>query len=282
MPISVVTHDSPVGRWEIASRAPGPAVAPYVRHLHGFVEATPVPLRRREVPIGAVVVIVAIEHEWSLELPGGVAARRRSFVAGLQDGPTIVEHDGASHGMEIYFTPLGARAFLGVPLEALAGQVLELEDILGREAATLAERLGDCAGWEARFDVLEGALARRLAAARPPAPELRWAWGRLHASRGGAPIGALAAELGWSPRRLATQFRDQVGMTPKRVARILRFDHAYGLLRAAAPPPLADVAYECGYADQPHFTREFRSLAGITPRELLASRLPGAGGFAAA
>jgi len=70
-------------------------------------------------------------------------------------------------------------------------------------------------------------------------------------------------------------------MPPKRVARILRFDRACSLLEGAASPSLAAIAYECGYSDQPHFTREFRALAGITPSELLAQRLPGAGGVAA-
>jgi len=278
---SVVAHESPLGRWEIASRPPGVALRPYVRQLHGFVEATPGPLRRREAPLGAVVMIVSLEHEWWLQDASGATMRRTSFVAGLQDGPVLVEHGGASHGMEVYFTPLGARIFFGVPLDALTGRVLELEEVLGREATALTEQLRATPGWEGRFDLLEAAIARRLEAGSPPALELRWAWGRLAASHGRVAIGALAAELGWSHRRLIAQFREHVGMPPKRVARILRFDRACSLLEGAASPSLAAIAYECGYSDQPHFTREFRALAGITPGELLAQRLPGAGGVAA-
>lgn len=275
---SVFSHESPLGRWELASRPPVAALRPYVRHLHGFVEATPAPLRRREVPIGAVVMIVSLEHGWQLEDVGGATLRRTSFVAGLQDGPVLVEHGGASHGMEVYFAPLGARAFFGVSLDALTGQVLELEDVLGPAATTLIERLRATRGWEGRFDLLEEAIVRRMAAGREPAPDLRWAWGRLAASHGRAEIGGLADALGWSHRRLVAQFREHVGMPPKRVARILRFHRARSLLDDAASPSLAAVAYECGYADQPHFTREFRALAGVTPREFLAHRLPGGGG----
>lgn len=280
MSTSVLRHESPLGRWEIASRPPSPPLRPYVRQLHGFVEATPAPLHRREVPIAAVVVIVSLEHGWRLQAGTGGDLRRGSFVAGLQDGPVLVGHDGASHGMEVYFTPLGARSFLGVPLDTLTGQVLELEDVLGRTAASLTARLQATRGWDARFDLLEQAIAGRLASSRPPAPELRWAWGRLAATHGGVEVGALASELGWSHKRLITQFREQVGMPPKRVARILRFDRAYSLLESAVSPSLADVAYECGYADQPHFNRDFRALAGVTPGELLASRIPGGGGIA--
>jgi AraC-like DNA-binding protein len=278
---SVAAHESPLGRWEIASRPPTAALRPYLRQLHGFVEATPAPLRRRESPIGAVVMIVSLEHGWRVQGASGGPMRRTSFVAGLQDGPVFVEHGGASHGMEVYFTPLGAWMFLGVRLDTLTGRVVELEDVLGRTATLLTEQLRAARGWEARFDLMEDVIARRLGTGDEPAPELRWAWGRLAATHGRAEIGALATELGWSHRRLITQFREHVGMPPKRVARILRFDRALSLLARTAPPPLAEVAYTCGYADQPHLTREVRALAGITPHELLAHRLPGAGGFSA-
>ena len=278
MSTNVHRDESPLGRWEIASRPPSAALRPYVRHLRGFIEATPAPLRRREVPNGAIVMIVSLEHDWRLRDSSGRGICRSSFVAGLQDGPVLVEHGGASHGMEVYFTPLGARVFLDVSLDALTDQVVELDDVLGRSGAILIGQLQATTGWEARFDLLEHAIARRLAAGREPAPELRWAWSRLTASHGRTGVGALAAELGWSHRRLIAQFREHVGMPPKRVARILRFDRAFSLLENAVSPSLAEVAFECGYADQPHFNREFRALAGITPRELLAHRLPGGAG----
>ena len=279
---SATIHESPLGRWEIASRPPSAALRPYVRHLHGFVEATPAPLRRREVPVGAVVMIIALDHDWWLQDAGGGTMRRTSFVAGLQDGPVLVEHRGASHGMEVYFTPLGARVFLGVPLDGLAGRVLELEDVLGPAATTLTQRLHGARGWEGRFDILEEEITRPPRGRRGAGA--RAALGLGPAGRQPRPceIGLLAGELGWSHRRLIAQFREHVGMPPKRVARILRFDRALSLLEGATSLSLAEVAYACGYADQPHFNREFRALAGISPRELVAQRLPGGVGISAA
>jgi AraC-like DNA-binding protein len=95
------------------------------------------------------------------------------------------------------------------------------------------------------------------------------------------PIGTLAGELGWSRRHLAAQFREQVGLPPKLLARILRFDRVIALLRHADPERWAEVAYDCGYYDQAHFNRDFRRFADSTPTAFLASRMPDAGGFAA-
>jgi transcriptional regulator GlxA family with amidase domain len=83
----------------------------------------------------------------------------------------------------------------------------------------------------------------------------------------------MAKELGWSHRRLIARFRDQIGLTPKLLARIIRFDHAVTALRASPVRGLAELAFECGYADQAHLNREFRELAGTSPTEFRAARL---------
>jgi AraC-like DNA-binding protein len=59
---------------------------------------------------------------------------------------------------------------------------------------------------------------------------------------------------------------------------VLRFERAVGLMRSGRE--LADVAYSCGYYDQPHFNRDFRALAGTTPSDYLARALPEGSGIA--
>jgi AraC-like DNA-binding protein len=77
-------------------------------------------------------------------------------------------------------------------------------------------------------------------------------------------IGALAETIGCSRKHLVAQFRAQVGLPPKSVARILRYERAEELLSRPGATPL-DVAMACGYSDQSHLSREFRELAGTTP-----------------
>ena len=104
--------------------------------------------------------------------------------------------------------------------------------------------------------------------APPVAPELEWAWRRLMETGGGVPVGALAQELGRSRRHLAASFREQIGMPPKALARLLRFERAVERLRGGAD--LAELALDCGYYDQAHFNRDFRQFAGAH-----ADRVPG-------
>jgi AraC-like DNA-binding protein len=203
-------------------------------------------------------------------------AQRRvtSFVAGLHDSYAVAESSGWQHGVQIDLTPIGAHMLLGVAMDSLANRLIELEQILGRIAARLAEQLFVSASWLARFDVLDAAIASRVAGAREPSPAISWAWRRLTETGGRLSIGALADEVGSSRQYLVTRFREEVGLPPKSLARILRFQRAIRLLESDDGARLTRVAHECGYHDQAHFNRDFREFAGSTPSGFLARRLP--------
>jgi AraC-like DNA-binding protein len=243
---------------EIAGRPPHRALASHIRSLAGWHERADGPVRRHELPGGRIVLVVSFGP--SLDIDG---RRFTSFAAGLHDAPVLTEHAGLGHGMQAYLSPLGARRLFGVPMGELTRQVVELEDLIGPAAGELAERLAEAPGWAARFDIFERAIAERVLAAPPVPPDIEWAWQRLLLSDGATPAGELAAELGWSRRHLAATFREQLGMPPKMLARILRFERALERLRAG--DDLAALALDCGYYDQAHFNRDFREFAGTTP-----------------
>lgn len=152
--------------------------------------------------------------------------------------------------------------------------VLPLEDVLGSEAGELVERL-DCApAWSERFAILDRFIVSRIERARPPSPDVEWAWRRLHATGGRLPVGAVARELGCSRRHLIGRFREQIGPAPKTAARLLRFQRAVRLLERDDGGRFAEIAQRCGFYDQAHMNREFRELAGATPGEFVARSLP--------
>jgi AraC-like DNA-binding protein len=245
---------------ELATRAPHPANAPHVRSLAGWYERTEGPVRRAEPPGARIVLVISFGPTMDID-----GRRFTSFVAGLHDAPALTEHAGEGHGIQAYLSPLGARRLLGMPMGELTRQVVELEDLIGSAAGELAERLAEAHGWPARLALLERAIAERVLEAPAPAPELERAWQRLVESHGAAPVAGLAAELGWSRRHFSTSFREQIGMPPKMLARVLRFERALGRLRAG--DDLADVALDSGYYDQAHFNRDFKTFAGCTPTE---------------
>ncbi len=170
---------------------------------------------------------------------------------------------------------------LGVPMDELSALVVPLEDVLGPTAPLLVERLAEAAGWTARFDLLDALIGARVEEAREPSPDVAWAWHRLVETSGRLPIGALAGELGCSRRHLIARFREAIGPAPKTAARIMRFRRAVDRLGLDDGSRLGEIALDCGFYDQPHLNRDFRELAGTTPGEFVASRLPDGFGVSA-
>jgi AraC-like DNA-binding protein len=241
-------------------------------------------VRRREVPVSLIPLIVSFGPSWRLVDPYEPARsqHRVSFVAGLHTIPALVEHAGESAGMQIDLTPLGAHMLLGVAMDSLANRVVELDDVAGRFASDLVGRLVDAPDRDARFDLLDKRIAGRLLGARPTSPAVAWAWRRLNETHGAVAIGSLADELGWSRKRLITRFSEQIGLPPKAVARVLRFERVASILASDEPERRVDVAYDGGYYDQAHFNRDFRALAGVTPSQYAACVAPGGRGVLAA
>jgi transcriptional regulator GlxA family with amidase domain len=91
----------------------------------------------------------------------------------------------------------------------------------------------------------------------------------------GVAVGEVADQLGLLPRTLRRRFTAQVGLTPKRFARIQRLKRVARDLDGQAEADWATVAFRHGYADQPHLAGEFRELAGVTPTGYLRSRVNG-------
>ena len=257
---------------ELVSGAPHPTLRHHVRRYCGYRERTLHPVRRRELPGADVTLIVSLGPELRLLEPR--PATHTSFVAGLDDHSAVTEHDGEAAGVEVTLTPLAAHRLFRVPMHTLARRVVELDELLGREADRLAERLHGAPTWPARFQIVDETIRGHVADAPEPSPGVAWAYQRLLATAGRVRVGALASELGWSRKRLAARFREEVGLPAKSLARVLRFRQAVRLLERDDDRSLGEIALDCGYFDQAHLNRDFRSFAGCTPTELLARRRP--------
>jgi AraC-like DNA-binding protein len=233
--------------------------------MAGFRDRGVAPVDLRVIPQPSVML--ALEFGSGSSFVNDAAGRRHrgSFVAGLGAGSRgAVRVRGENfEGVQVRLSPAVARAMLGVSPADLDDAVVTLEDLWGREASRLREQLDDAASWQDRFALTQALLTRRRSAGPSVDREVAWTWHRIVASRGLVRIEGLAAEIGWSRKRLWSRFHTQIGLPPKRAATLVRFDHAVHRLAAGEGP--ARVAAESGYADQSHLHRDVRALTGATP-----------------
>ncbi|NUP65933.1 MAG: AraC family transcriptional regulator [Nonomuraea sp.] len=221
------------------------------------------------VPHPAVTVIFDLGDDPFVIEDGRGARQRERVVAGL--APDRARGHGlarSSECLQIRLSPIVAHQVLGASSE-LGGTLAALDDLWGREAVRTQERLRAARTWEERFGIAETALARRADTGRAVDPEVAFSWRRMVATRGRVRVERLVAEVGWSRKRLRSRFRAQLGLTPKRLAQLVRFDHA--VHRLAAGQRAARVAAESGYSDQSHLHRDVMAFAGMTPVKVAAT-----------
>lgn len=257
--------------WEVA-RPLGGTSLDGVR-MAGYRDRAATGLDLRVLPQPAVILVIGLGSE-PLTVESATGQRPlRSLVAALSPGPARVRGERVEC-VEVRLSPRAAYGLLGVSPPELDGSITSLADLWGVREQRLRERLTEAATWQERLALTEEFLTKRAAAAPSMAPEVAAAWDTIVARRGRIRVGDLAASCGWSHKRLRTRFHAQLGLTPKRAAMLVRFDHAVRAL--CAGESASTVALACGYADQPHLHRDVAALAGCTPGALVR-RLTSAG-----
>lgn len=217
------------------------------------------------VPYPALTVFIDFGDALSIDDAGG-ERKRGSVVVGLAPGSVRAGGCGRDVDcLQVRLSPVEAHAVFGACSE-LGGAVVSLEDLWGRDAVRIQEQLHAAKSWDDRFAIAAAALARRREASGAVDPEVAFIWRQMVTSRGRVRIERLAAEVGWSRKRLWSRFRSQVGLTPKRAAKLVRFD--YAAHRLAAGHSAALVAAESGFVDQSHLCRDVTAFAGVTPADV--------------
>ena len=274
MGITARYFDTELGRWTHTGWTPaaGDPLAWAVERIWDFDGMASHP-QERVFPNGLIELILQLDERYVDVLPEGLRLTPAACVTGIQSGPIVVRAPRRRvRVLAVRMHPAGAWAIFGHPLHELVDRTVDLETLLGGAARELVERCADVASGIERVRLTVAWLRGRLLGGHVAETHsgVRWVAERIAESGGRAPIAALSAEAGLSDGRLAALFRQQVGLTPKRLARIHRFGRALGLL-ADAGRPLARIAVDSGYCDQPHMTAEFRELAGLTPGALRAA-----------
>jgi AraC-like DNA-binding protein len=229
-----------------------PRLRPYVIGYAGFRTTEDGVPQRRVLPLNATTMIIDFTGH-------------RTVVTGPRSVPEISAQADWRHGVTVGLSPAGVSALFGMPMRELVHTSAPLDALLGPRAAELADRLAGAPGWRARFALLDELLTSCLDPGADPDDWVTRAWWRLQHP---TTIAGLARTLGVSTRYLELAFRRRIGLPPKTVARIARFQRAVHTLISA--PAGLEAAVACGYADQPHFNREFRAMTGLTPTQLFA------------
>jgi AraC-like DNA-binding protein len=270
----------PPGARFVLTRPARPALRRFVRAVW-LIDETARPMTRDAVrehvlPSGEMHLVFRLSDE-PLRLFEGLQASERTLghaiVGGACSSYYMKDVSTPTHSVGIQLWPGACRALFGASAAELAEQHVRLDDLWGASARTARDRLLEARVPERQMEALESILAARLPEVRCLHPAVAQALERFTAT---STVREVVEESGYSHRAFVALFREAVGLTPKRYSRVLRFQKV--LERLGTEPGISWVmlAFDAGYSDQPHFIREFREFAGVSPGEY-RRRYPWAG-----
>ncbi|MBY5164304.1 helix-turn-helix domain-containing protein [Salsipaludibacter albus] len=261
--------DDELGRWRMFARPVGSVLAGHASRIRGYEQHRATPGHHVTTATARLPLVIPLGHRHRVDGPHGTV-EVGAFLAGSHEVVGSVESDGFT-GVQVDLSPVAAHRILGGGVADLAGHTVDLGDLFGAVGRDLVQRLGEIADWPDRLDMVESFLATRFVAGEPVDDEVAVVWERL--ARGHARIDDVVADLGWSRRQVRRRVRSQLGLSPKRLARLVRFERALGRLEQD-DIALGPLAVELGWYDQAHMTNDFAELAGATPAEVRARRRP--------
>ncbi len=223
--------------WTLTGRAPAPAA--------------PDPI----LPDGCMELILNCAAPFIRHRFGRAVERQPArMLVGQMDHHLLIAPTGRVDLVGIRFHPAGARAFLRAPMNEFTGQTFALDTAARELDRDLTRALdGPVASRIAR---IEAVLAQRIASPRALRDSadaaIEAAVTALVRSEGCIPIDTLAATAALSPRQLERRFLDAVGLGPKRLARILRFQRVFrAVTRELEPHAVPATCDAAGLATEP-------------------------------
>jgi AraC-like DNA-binding protein len=274
-----LSFDTPIGTWNLVEAQPAPDLSDAVECFwEGWGDMPP--LKEKILPRTGVELMFNLKGEHIVqELDGKPfgADYLSGWLSGLQRRYMLIETTGGSHFVAARLTPWGTWRLLREPMREVSCRVPVIDDIWGNDATRLGSRLASAPNLYARFDLLENFLRRRIDFRKDADAGVVEASRQMIGSQGKMRIDALCRLIGTSRVTLSRKFREQVGLTPKTYARVVRISSLMTHLADATEDSWAMLAEHFGYHDQAHLSHDFQDFCGSTLSEYLKRASPGGG-----
>jgi len=256
---------------------PSPVLKPYIRHYYSFVSSEELVFEDTVFPSGDMELVFNLgAGTWEAGVQNRFQQTPQAEVWGQVTRPLAVRSRGRHTMLGIRFFTHAASYFFDEEISVFNDHVSDLYDVMGKPAKTLHAQLMDMAGTDERIQLLEHFLLQRLQANQKKAHHINKVASILTSIQKEAEennIGDIASTHGITPRYLHKLIYKHTGLSPKSFNKISRFRQSLKLI-AKDNYPFTAIAYDCGYFDQSHFIRDFKSFTGVTPSAYLETKAP--------
>lgn len=249
-----------------------PPLNQYVESVFHFKDLIPEHSIERVVPTGHVFIIFELDGFTRNTFDSDTLIPNHTFtkvwVSGMHKNYISISTHQKSEMFVIQFKPFGAYPFFHFPIQDLNEKIVSGEEILGEEILRIREEILKAEKSSEKFKVAEIWLDKRFQSNKTPPSELLTVVEAL-CTEPVAKYGQIVKNYSKTPKHLIDQFKKYVGLTPKYYQRILRFNEILQQINNVAKIEWSQIAYQCGYADQSHFIKEFKHFSGFNPQHFI-------------
>jgi AraC-like DNA-binding protein len=255
---------------------PRPELSPFIEHFIFHRDYFPNHTKELILPDGGIDLIIDLSDDAKFLYDNVDFDKRIAFkfgwISGVHSEGITIQAGLGSPMIVIRFKPGGAWSFFGFPLTELLDHVAEIEAIWGPAFARLRERLLEAPDPNSYPTILDSFFLRHGKDRLEENPFVTYAVEVMTQAAEPPTMRRLAEQIGYSQKHMISLFEKLVGISPKRYARIMRFQKIIHALEDGTPASWSAFAGGFGFYDQAHLIREFRAFSGMTPTRYLAGK----------
>jgi AraC-like DNA-binding protein len=255
---------------------PHPLLKDYISKLWIFESSGRVPDSDMKliVPNGLIKLVIPFRNGLSGTMEGWSHLSKEHSITliGMTDIPSVVEaeSDEPAGTIGVEFSPVGAYRVFHLPQSEIRNQIHPLENVLGKVAKELEEKIGNAKTVEGKVALLQEFFIRQLQ--QKSSDEIfDHCISRIISSKGKQSISELERSTGYSARWLNMKFTEKVGVSPKNLASIVRFQQFYQAWITSSERDFFKDDFYDYYYDQSHFIKDFKRFTGLAPRKFAVS-----------
>ena len=248
---------------------PNPLLKSYIEKMWLFESSGKMPVDdlKLVVPNGNIKLTVAFRNGIIASMNGQVFTSKEQNISltGLADVPVIldVEEDIATGTIVVEFSPRGAYRFFHISLNDIKNQIHPLTDIIGTVAKQLEEQISNIESVDGKVALLQQFLLKQYMQQAEDSI-FEYCVAQITSSKGKITIKELEKKTGYSSRWLNMKFTDKLGISPKNLSTIIRFNQYYNALANNNEMDFMQNEFYEHYYDQSHFMKEFKRFTGLS------------------
>ncbi|MBN2731292.1 MAG: AraC family transcriptional regulator [Balneolaceae bacterium] len=201
-----------------------------------------------------------------------VAKQHKIALAGISNSPSVVdsEREGPTGTIGVEINPIGAYRFFHLRLGDIKNELNDLTDLLGKSTGDIERKMANANDVEDKVRILQHFMHSLLIQEEQDLL-FEYCIRQIEDTKGGIKVGELEEDTGYSSRWLNMKFQERLGMSPKNLSTIVRFQQYYQALLANKTGFITRKTFYDHYYDESHFIKEFKKFTGYSPSTLMQS-----------